>query len=132
MVVYDKYFSLQAPQQLGFSDGLRCSIESNICRESGPEHTCFDVPLRVVLYVLNTVYMPGYLRSTLYQSYVADLMAAVRTMRWVVDSAYICGGKFFVGRTCAVPILNNLIYFTFLILLFEAEVHTIIILFKYT
>uniref|UniRef100_A0A2K6B423 A-kinase anchor protein 10, mitochondrial n=1 Tax=Macaca nemestrina TaxID=9545 RepID=A0A2K6B423_MACNE len=46
MILYDKYFSLQATHPLGFDDVVRLEIESNICREGGPLPNCFTTPLR--------------------------------------------------------------------------------------
>uniref|UniRef100_A0A3B4UVN4 A-kinase anchoring protein 10 n=1 Tax=Seriola dumerili TaxID=41447 RepID=A0A3B4UVN4_SERDU len=46
MILYDKYFSLQATNPLGFGDSVRMEIESNICREGGPLPDCFTTPLR--------------------------------------------------------------------------------------
>ncbi|XP_053519270.1 A-kinase anchor protein 10, mitochondrial isoform X6 [Artibeus jamaicensis] len=46
MILYDKYFSLQATHPLGFDDAVRLEIESNICREGGPLPNCFTTPLR--------------------------------------------------------------------------------------
>ncbi|KAG8590655.1 hypothetical protein GDO81_006831 [Engystomops pustulosus] len=46
MILYDKYFSLQATHPLGFDDSVRMEIESNICREGGPLANCFTTPLR--------------------------------------------------------------------------------------
>uniref|UniRef100_A0A3Q0SAF5 A-kinase anchoring protein 10 n=1 Tax=Amphilophus citrinellus TaxID=61819 RepID=A0A3Q0SAF5_AMPCI len=46
MILYDKYFSLQATNPLGFGDTVRMEIESNICREGGPLPDCFTTPLR--------------------------------------------------------------------------------------
>uniref|UniRef100_A0A674MK32 A-kinase anchoring protein 10 n=1 Tax=Takifugu rubripes TaxID=31033 RepID=A0A674MK32_TAKRU len=46
MILYDKYFSLQATNPLGFGDSVRMEIESNICREGGPLPDCFITPLR--------------------------------------------------------------------------------------
>ena len=50
MVIYDKYFSLQATEALGFGDEVRFMVESNICTEDGKvDAQCFDVPVRLVL-----------------------------------------------------------------------------------
>ena len=43
MVLYEKYFSMQASSPLGFSDAVRLQIENNICSEEGPDQTCFDM-----------------------------------------------------------------------------------------
>ena len=50
-----RYFSLQATCPQGFSDTVRFLIEGNICQESGPPPSCFDLPLRVVLLILERV-----------------------------------------------------------------------------
>lgn len=78
MVVYDKFISLQASHRLGFSDELRCYFEGNICQEQGPDSSCFDVALRIVMYVLQTHFMPSYLRSNMYDCYVSDLLTSVK------------------------------------------------------
>ncbi|RUS73926.1 hypothetical protein EGW08_018316, partial [Elysia chlorotica] len=52
MVIYDKYFSLQATNPVGFDDKLRFEIESNICREEGPLPDCFTKAKNIVLKML--------------------------------------------------------------------------------
>ncbi|XP_064122791.1 A-kinase anchor protein 10, mitochondrial-like [Macrobrachium nipponense] len=79
MVLYDKYFSLQATCPLGYSDNVRFIVEGNICREEGPSHFCFDLPLRVVLHVLERDFLPGYLSSSLHIKYLSELINTVKT-----------------------------------------------------
>ena len=43
MVLYEKYFSMQATSPLGFSDSVRLQIENNICSDGGPDSSCFDL-----------------------------------------------------------------------------------------
>ena len=43
MVLYEKFFSMQASSPLGFSDSVRLQIENNICSEGGPDSSCFDL-----------------------------------------------------------------------------------------
>ncbi|XP_064208361.1 A-kinase anchor protein 10, mitochondrial isoform X3 [Anguilla rostrata] len=78
MILYDKYFSLQATNPLGFDDLVRLEIESNICREGGPLPTCFTTPLRQAWTTMEKVYMPGFLSSNLYYKYLNDLINSVR------------------------------------------------------
>ncbi|RXG59555.1 A-kinase anchor protein 10, mitochondrial [Armadillidium vulgare] len=78
MVLYEKYFSLQATHKLGFSDEVRFIVECNICQESGPSPECFDVPLRIVHDVIQRDYLPGYISSTLHIKFVSEL---VNTMK---------------------------------------------------
>ncbi|KAK3871474.1 hypothetical protein Pcinc_023381 [Petrolisthes cinctipes] len=79
MILYDKYFSLQATCPQGFSDSVRFIVEGNICREEGPLPSCFDLPLRVVLHVLERDFLPGYLSSNLHIKYLSELINTVKT-----------------------------------------------------
>ncbi|XP_056362493.1 A-kinase anchor protein 10, mitochondrial isoform X3 [Oenanthe melanoleuca] len=78
MILYDKYFSLQATHPLGFDDSVRLEIESNICREGGPLPNCFTTPLRQAWTTMETVFLPGFLSSNLYYKYLNDLIHSVR------------------------------------------------------
>ncbi|XP_067864440.1 A-kinase anchor protein 10, mitochondrial isoform X2 [Heptranchias perlo] len=78
MILYDKYFSLQATHPLGFDDTVRLEIESNICREGGPLPDCFTTPLRQAWTTMEKVYLPGFLSSNLYYKYLNDLIHSVR------------------------------------------------------
>ena len=57
LIIYDKYFSLQATMPLGFSDKIRFHVEQNICREGdgGPQPDCFDRPCIIVYNFLSKV-----------------------------------------------------------------------------
>uniref|UniRef100_A0A673Z7H4 A-kinase anchoring protein 10 n=2 Tax=Salmo trutta TaxID=8032 RepID=A0A673Z7H4_SALTR len=87
MILYDKYFSLQATNPLGFDDSVRMEIESNICREGGPLPDCFTTPLRQAWTTMEKVYMPGFLSSNLYYKYLSDLINSVRADEFVLASA---------------------------------------------
>uniref|UniRef100_A0A671U1K0 A-kinase anchoring protein 10 n=1 Tax=Sparus aurata TaxID=8175 RepID=A0A671U1K0_SPAAU len=92
MILYDKYFSLQATNPLGFGDSVRMEIESNICREGGPLPDCFTTPLRQAWTTMEKVYMPGFLSSNLYYKYLSDLINSVRADEFVNVSALGQGG----------------------------------------
>ncbi|XP_071541240.1 A-kinase anchor protein 10, mitochondrial [Panulirus ornatus] len=79
MILYDKYFSLQATCPQGFSSNVRFIVEGNICREKGPLPSCFDLPLRVVLHILERDFLPGYLSSNLHIKYLSELINTVKT-----------------------------------------------------
>ncbi|KAL4608771.1 A-kinase anchor protein 10, mitochondrial isoform X1 [Arapaima gigas] len=83
MILYDKYFSLQATNPLGFDDSVRLEIESNICREGGPLPDCFTTPLRQAWTTMEKVYLPGFLSSNLYYKYLNDLINSVRADEFV-------------------------------------------------
>lgn len=78
MVLYDRFFSLQARTPLGFSDKVRFYMESNICNEDGPKPTCFDLPLQISLHILNRDFLPGYLNSSLHSKYISEIVNTVR------------------------------------------------------
>ena len=45
MVIYDKYFSMQATNNLHFGDEIRIAVESKICTENGlPDNDSFEKP----------------------------------------------------------------------------------------
>ncbi|XP_031166883.1 A-kinase anchor protein 10, mitochondrial isoform X1 [Sander lucioperca] len=92
MILYDKYFSLQATNPLGFGDSVRMEIESNICREGGPLPDCFTTPLRQAWTTMEKVYMPGFLSSNLYYKYLSDLINSVRADEFVNVSSPGQGG----------------------------------------
>ncbi|KAM8899946.1 A-kinase anchor protein 10, mitochondrial isoform 2-T2 [Spinachia spinachia] len=92
MILYDKYFSLQATNPLGFGDTVRMEIESNICREGGPLPDCFTTPLRQAWTTMEKVYMLGFLSSNLYYKYLSDLINSVRADEFVNVSAAGQGG----------------------------------------
>ncbi|XP_077402877.1 A-kinase anchor protein 10, mitochondrial [Vanacampus margaritifer] len=92
MILYDKYFSLQATNPLGFGDSVRMEIESNICREGGPLPECFTTPLRQAWTTMEKVYMPGFLSSNLYYKYLSDLLNSVRADEFVNVNAPGQGG----------------------------------------
>lgn len=79
VILYDKYFSLQATCPQGFSDKVRFLIEGNICPDDGLQSTCFDLPLRIVLHILERDFLPGYLSSSLHISYLSELINTVKS-----------------------------------------------------
>ncbi|MBN3308308.1 AKA10 protein, partial [Amia calva] len=91
MILYDKYFSLQATNPLGFDDSVRLEIESNICREGGPLPDCFTTPLRQAWTTMETVFMPGFLSSNLYYKYLNDLINSVRSDEFLSRAAGVPG-----------------------------------------
>ncbi|XP_012346083.1 A-kinase anchor protein 10, mitochondrial isoform X2 [Apis florea] len=81
LIIYDKYFSLQATMPLGFSDKIRFQVEQNICREDGegPQSDCFDKPCKIVYNFLNKYYLPTFLSSQLYYKYLSELISAIQS-----------------------------------------------------
>ncbi|XP_017757608.1 PREDICTED: A-kinase anchor protein 10, mitochondrial [Eufriesea mexicana] len=81
LIIYDKYFSLQATMPLGFSDKIRFQVEQNICREdgAGPQPDCFDKPCKIVYNFLNKYYLPTFLSSQLYYKYLSELISTIQS-----------------------------------------------------
>lgn len=82
MVLYDKYFSLQASHPLGFPDSVRFEVENNICQETGPIRDSFIAAKLIVLKTLNSVYFKQYLSSDVYYKYLSEL---INTVQLAVD-----------------------------------------------
>lgn len=76
VIIYEKYFSLQATMPLGFNDKVRFHVEQNICREDGkgPQPDCFDLPCKLVYNFLKKNYLPAFLSSQLYYKYLSELI----------------------------------------------------------
>lgn len=77
MIIYDKFFSLQALRPLNLSDGVRLEVEGAICREGGPLPDCFVLPRSLLLYKMEQEHFPKFLKSDLYYKYLVDLINTV-------------------------------------------------------
>lgn len=74
MVLYDKYFSLQATNPLKLSDVVRSRVEERICSaEAILLVGCFDLPLRIVERLFGEFYLERFLVSDLFFKHVSDL-----------------------------------------------------------
>lgn len=78
VVLYDKYFSLQAHYPLGLGNKVRLSIEQTICGENGVGIDCFDVPLKIVEKILDTCFLTQFLESQLYYKFLSELINTVQ------------------------------------------------------
>lgn len=90
IVLYEKYFSLQATCPLGFSDKIRVEIEHNICNENGPPPTCFSRPLKILLMFLDKNYLRPFLQSQLYFKYLSEL---INTIQATKNGGSDCGSE---------------------------------------
>jgi len=77
MILYDKYFSMQASSPLGFNDSIRLHVENNICTEGGPDQMCFQKPLEIIVKYLEKQYLHKFLASSMYKNYVKELIATI-------------------------------------------------------
>lgn len=78
VVLYDKYFSLQALCPLGFSDKVRFVVEQNICGENGLILDCFHLPLKIIEQVLEKNYLKPFLASQLFYKYLSELINTIQ------------------------------------------------------
>lgn len=75
MVLYDKYFSLQATNSLQLSDTVRSQVEERICStEERVLVTCFDLPIRIVERVFTDFYLDKFLASELFYKHLMELV----------------------------------------------------------
>ncbi|KAG5897484.1 hypothetical protein JTB14_031108 [Gonioctena quinquepunctata] len=79
IVLYDKYFSLQALSPLGFSDKVRFAVEQNICGENGLTVDSFHMPLKIVEKFMEKNYLKSFLASQLFYKYLSDLINTVQS-----------------------------------------------------
>lgn len=79
VVLYDKYFSLQAHCPLGFGDKVRLAVEQNICGENGVILDCFHLPLKIVEKVLERNHLKPFLASQLFYKYLSELISTVQS-----------------------------------------------------
>jgi len=78
LIIYNKYFSLQANQPLGLSDLIRCTIEENICVADGPGPDCFEYPLHVLFSDVEKKCLQPFLASPVYCQYVYEIVTALK------------------------------------------------------
>lgn len=98
MILYDKFFSMQATSPLGFEDKIRLEIENNICQESGPALDCFARPMEIIVEYLEAKYLDKFLNSKLFQSYIKELISSIQLSTRNLAS---------VGRTVSTESLSS-------------------------
>ncbi|XP_076363344.1 A-kinase anchoring protein pkaap isoform X1 [Tachypleus tridentatus] len=79
MIIYEKYFSLQATTPLGFSDEIRFQVEQNICQEEGPLPDCFLKPVMILMQYIEKLYLPHFLGSQQYVKFLTECISTIQT-----------------------------------------------------
>lgn len=80
VVLYEKYFSLQATCPLYVSDKIRFLVEEGICsQDSDSIKNCFEMPSRIIERFLERRYLQGFLKSQLYTQYLSELLSKIKT-----------------------------------------------------
>lgn len=77
MILYEKYFSLQATCPLKISPTIRSAIEECICSNESKSKIsrCFDRPLKIIEHYLEREFFPNFLESQLYSKFVVELQS---------------------------------------------------------
>lgn len=76
VVIYDKYFSLQATNSLNLSDRVRYDIEENICSKDNTCNSiqhCFNKAIRIIEIYLEKNYFQYFISSNLFSKYLSEL-----------------------------------------------------------
>ncbi|XP_058453747.1 A-kinase anchor protein 10, mitochondrial [Malaya genurostris] len=79
LVLYEKYFSLQATCPLNLSDKVRFLLEENICsQDTTTIKNCFELPSRIIERFLERRYFQEFLKSSLYKNYLSELLGRIK------------------------------------------------------
>ncbi|KAI9585393.1 A-kinase anchor protein 10, mitochondrial [Glossina fuscipes] len=76
MIIYERFFSLQAECGLWASSKLRAYVESTICSEAWINY-CFDLPLKVAAKYLERKHLKNFLKSSLFDNYLKELKSRI-------------------------------------------------------
>jgi A-kinase anchor protein 10 len=80
LVIYEKWFSLQATQPLNFSNRTRTRVEEQICSDAFDVLlTCFDEPIKVVEVFLERNCFKKFVKSQLFFKHLSEVMSKVDT-----------------------------------------------------
>uniref|UniRef100_A0A158R4H9 RGS domain-containing protein n=1 Tax=Syphacia muris TaxID=451379 RepID=A0A158R4H9_9BILA len=78
LIIYEKYFSMQATDPLKFGAKIRIQVESDICTESGrPSPDCFRAPRRIAVSILEQNYLRPFLASPPFMKFLYELMRQI-------------------------------------------------------
>lgn len=80
MIIYNKYFSMQATEPLKFGAKMRIQIESDICTESGrPSPMCFESARRLAVSILEQNYLKRFLASPPFIKFLYEIMGQIES-----------------------------------------------------
>ncbi|EJD75594.1 A-kinase anchor protein 10, variant [Loa loa] len=78
MIIYNRYFSMQATEPLKFDSKTRIQIESDICLGNGrPASSCFETARLMALRILEQNYLKRFSASPAFVKYLQKLMAQI-------------------------------------------------------
>lgn len=90
LVLYEKYFSLQAKSPLNVSDNVRFIVENRICSVNEPLSGCFDLPLRIVEFYVDHNYLRPFLKSNLFYKYLSELFTKINESKMPASARKKC------------------------------------------
>lgn len=81
LILYEKYFSLQATCPLHLSDRVRFQIEEKICSIDGGASIAhsFDLPLAIIERFLEQRFLRAFVKSPLFFKYLSELLQKIDT-----------------------------------------------------
>uniref|UniRef100_A0A914CYA6 RGS domain-containing protein n=1 Tax=Acrobeloides nanus TaxID=290746 RepID=A0A914CYA6_9BILA len=78
IIIYDKYFSMQATNSLNFGNEIRVEVEAKICTESGfPTADAFEKSQKMASDLLKQKFIPLFFTSPHFQKIVNELISAI-------------------------------------------------------
>jgi len=79
-ILYEKYFSLQAPNPLGIRDEIRSDVERLICSKDEIAHSFDRASVEAFAY-LQVTCLDGFLKSSLYLAFLSDLIGSLSSAK---------------------------------------------------
>lgn len=84
VIIYDKYFSLQANAPLSMSDAVRFKVEEKICSENERILEAFDYPIIIIEEFLKYKYLESFLKSSLFDKYLSEILTRTEERKTVL------------------------------------------------
>lgn len=75
LVIYEKWFSLQATSPLNFSNRVRTKVEERICTVDPSISQCFDLPIQIVEAFLDRCCFKKFVKSQLFFKHLSEVMS---------------------------------------------------------
>lgn len=75
LVIYEKWFSLQATSPLSFSNRIRTKVEEKICTVDPTIAQCFDLPIKIVEVFLERCCFKKFVKSQLFFKHLSEVMS---------------------------------------------------------
>lgn len=75
LVIYEKWFSLQASSPLNFSNRVRTKVEERICSLDSSIGQCFDLAVKIVEVFLERCCFKKFVKSQLFYKHLSEVMS---------------------------------------------------------